>query len=343
MKKLLLFALLTALLIASATEIQAFTLSGNITGGVFLGGITYVYAVRVDSIALPPEFGVGLALLGTGPYLVLNVNAGDYILFAYQDRDNNVLPSAGDYFGWYGDTLPEVVTVTGNTSGLNIEVNPTPILAINGTLTYNGTNTGLTILQAATDPDFQNIEHFSILLDSTGTGDYTILADSGTYFVRAFMDMDLSFSYTQGDPMGYYGAPNVPNAVTITATPAQNINFTIYDPVNVAITLTPVGIPTIPPAGGSFNYTVNIINQGNTPATFEAWIDVLLPNGNTIGPILLRTLTLPAGGGLTRNMSQFVPGSAPAGVYNYNGYVGYYPALIFDESGFTFTKLGNRD
>jgi hypothetical protein len=39
-------------------------------------------------------------------------------------------------------------------------------------------------------------------------------------------------------------------------------------------------------------------------------------------------------------MTQSVPGSAPAGNYTYWGHVGLYPATIYDEDSFPFSKSG---
>jgi hypothetical protein len=113
---------------------------------------------------------------------------------------------------------------------------------------------------------------------------------------------------------------------------------------SIDITLSPASPPIIiPPAGGSFDYFVNIQNQENLTATFDAWIDVTLPDGSIYGPITNRILTLPGGETIFRLMTQWVPGGAPAGDYSYNGYVGNYPAVIWDSSSFVFTKTGQRD
>jgi len=109
---------------------------------------------------------------------------------------------------------------------------------------------------------------------------------------------------------------------------------------NITISLIPVNPPIqIPPSGGSFNFTVEIANSVQSPQTFDAWISVQLPGGSWYGPVLgPANLTLPGQGTLTRVRTQNVPGSAPAGIYTYRGYVGDYPAK-WDSSGFIFTKL----
>ena len=110
---------------------------------------------------------------------------------------------------------------------------------------------------------------------------------------------------------------------------------------NVEITLTPASLPiTIPPGGGSFDFSVDIINNESQSMTFDAWLDATLPNGATFGPILNRTLTIPGGASISRDLTQYVPGGAPTGSYSYNGYVGEHPDVVWDSDSFDFTKQG---
>jgi|GEM_PF-2393684 len=102
---------------------------------------------------------------------------------------------------------------------------------------------------------------------------------------------------------------------------------------------TPVNPPIIiPPGGGSFSYQAYIHNNLPEPSNIEAWTGIFLPSGSYYGPIILRNLTLPVGGSVTRNLTQVVPGGLPAGTY-------YLVVFIGDQSenevmargGFTFT------
>ncbi len=120
--------------------------------------------------------------------------------------------------------------------------------------------------------------------------------------------------------------------------------FTIkYSQPEISISLTAINPPLqIPPTGGSFDFTVELSNSAQSQQTFDAWIMVQLPGGTWYGPVLGPiALTLPGGGNLTRLRSQNVPGSAPAGTYLYQGYVGDYPSAPWDSSSFTFEKLGS--
>jgi len=338
MRKTFIAILLALAVVFSTAPANAYTLSGDISGGVFLGGITYIYAVSLEFTGDSLNFGIGLAPLGTGPYAVFDVEAGDIIMFAYQDRDYNLLPSANDYFGFYGDTLPEILTVTGNMSDLDIEIAELPFTLITGSVSYGGTNTGLTFVQAAADPMFTDISYFSLILDTTGTGDYLMFADSGLYYVRTFMDLDISLTLSPGDPVGYYGYPNAPQIVDVTGGSAQNINMTLYDAPNLTVSAQPM-VPqvVIPAQGGTFNYMLTIANSG-VAAVFDAWTEALLPTGTVYGPILQRDMNMASGGQLSRQMNQSVPGSAPAGDYIYRVKTGYYPFYVAAMDSFGFIK-----
>ncbi len=339
MKKIIIIGLLTAVLLSTAVPASAYTLSGSISGGVFLGGITYVIAVSFDSASY--EMYLGLVLFGNGSYRITDIPAGQCIIVAFQDRDNNVQPSTGDYFGWYGQQLPEIVNVTGNMSNLDIQIAPLPTTQIAGAITYNGPLTGLTLVEAATDPQFTQNQFYSIVLDSTGNGAYTVFLDPGVYYVRAFLDSNLNLAYDPGEPYGYYGYPGAPASVNVTSVPAQGIDFALYDPAGaLSLTLAPVGAPVvIPPTGGSFEFSVQLANNGNSPENVDAWIDVVLPNGNPYRPLLNRALTVPAGAQIVRMLNQTVPGIAPPGQYWYRGFVGNYPNIIAAADSFFFNKM----
>ena len=342
MKKTTIVILLTLALCVSPLPASAYQLSGTISGAVFLGGITYVISLSLSS-GTPPDMYLAFVLFGNGSYTIRDVPQGQYIIVAFQDRDNNLTPSTGDYFGWYGQQLPEILNVNGNMSGLNIRVNPMPSTQIEGVISYAGTQTGITLIEAAADTQFTQNQFYSIVLDSTGNGAYTLFLDPGIYYVRAFLDADLNLTYSPGDPSGYYGQPGPHSTVNVTSGPAQGINFAIYDPVaGLSLTLTPTVVPVVIPAqGGSFAFTVRLTNHGNTPEAVDAWLDVVLPNGNPYGPLLNRALMVPGGAQITRILTQAVPAAGPPGQYTYRGFIGDYPNIIAAADSFRFTKTAD--
>lgn len=114
----------------------------------------------------------------------------------------------------------------------------------------------------------------------------------------------------------------------------------VIPPVN--ITLTPLNPPiVIPASGGSFSYTAAIANDSSAALALDAWVMLRLPNQSWYGPVLgPLSFTLPGNSSLTRLRTQTVPGTALAGQYWYEARLGDYPSLIWDTSGFGFTKLG---
>lgn len=77
----------------------------------------------------------------------------------------------------------------------------------------------------------------------------------------------------------------------------------------------------------------------------DAWIEATLPNGSTLEIISREDLSIQPGDTLVRlNLMQFVPATAPAGIYTYTLYAGnYLYQSPWGEDGFSFEKLGDRD
>ncbi len=116
-------------------------------------------------------------------------------------------------------------------------------------------------------------------------------------------------------------------------------------PPSVTITLTPYGPPIlIPASGGSFDFNIEVANDGVNPETFDIWSMVTLPNGSEYGPIInVPGFTAPASWSGNRDRTQLIPAGAPTGMYTYDGYVGTYPDLVLNEDHFDFEKLAAGD
>lgn len=174
----------------------------------------------------------------------------------------------------------------------------------------------------------------------------TAPSDGGWCYLRAFhaptpvigtfySESTAEYAFPPMDDPVIYGI-QFPSAMTqiIGETPLITINAVPDNPPII-----------IEPTGGSFDYTVDLINNTQDPVPFDVWIDVVLPNGSVFGPIISRTdLTLPPGSTLTRQLSQSVPPSAPSGVYTFMVHSGdFYTAQIIHENGFPFEKSGATD
>jgi len=121
-----------------------------------------------------------------------------------------------------------------------------------------------------------------------------------------------------------------------------NIYLNVTD--DLAMTLTPINPPIIIPAGGgSFSYNASIANNTSYSVSANVWAAAELPSGQVTSPLFLVTVTLPAGGNLTRMRTQTVPGSAPPGNYTYFLRWGISPDNIWAEASFPFSKSGSGD
>ena len=177
----------------------------------------------------------------------------------------------------------------------------------------------------------------------TVAGEYVFAtgADAGLYVIK------VSNPYS---PIltGHYDTPGQAMKVAVEGNlvyVADYYNFGIYDcseamtqPLN--LTLTPVNPPiTIPPGGGEFQFDIVFENTSTANITFDAWIEVVIPDTHNVYTRQRMNNTLPAGGISSFNLTQSVPGSAPAGLYVYNAYVGVYPDTLVNSDFFTFEKL----
>ncbi len=107
------------------------------------------------------------------------------------------------------------------------------------------------------------------------------------------------------------------------------------------LTLTPRTTPIqLPPSGGNIIFSAEIENLTNSAVNFDAWTEVILPNGTVYGPIIERFgLTAPGSATIMRQLSQNVPGIAPPGNYTYVGKVRALPDSMVSLDSFPFTKL----
>jgi YVTN family beta-propeller protein len=116
----------------------------------------------------------------------------------------------------------------------------------------------------------------------------------------------------------------------------------IYDRPELTVSLDPVGSPiVIPPGGGSFDFTVQLSNTGNFPVQVDIWFEATTPLG-TVVPVLTReNVALNGGETSERSMTQYVPGRAPMGSYEYRVIVGYADTgEILSSEMLTFEKSG---
>lgn len=112
------------------------------------------------------------------------------------------------------------------------------------------------------------------------------------------------------------------------------------------VTLRPQNPPVIiPSGGGSFRFDAILQNTYDSTITFDAWTEVILPNGSAIAPLVLRRdLVIQPGQTIQRTgITQTVPGRAPLGEYTYFGNIGVFPGMVASTDSFTFVKLAGDD
>jgi hypothetical protein len=158
----------------------------------------------------------------------------------------------------------------------------------------------------------------------------------------------LGYGYTNASGVATLNLTWTPigSSATLTVTSYNRLPFIVEIPVaggtlpNLDVNLTPVNPPiVIPASGGSFGYSINLLNNETYTVNSAVWIMQQLPNltwqGPMLGPI---SVALPAGANITRSRAQTVPASAPAGTYTYRAYIGQYSTQKWDSSSFTYTK-----
>ena len=234
-RRILIFALV--LLLTTPLTVRAFSISGSVTGGQ--AGLTLKWVVGIPTTLDTVYLTFALPFVNT--YALSNVPAGGYLLFAYQDLNLNVIPDLDEPRGFYGGTPPQVLMVSSDTAGINIELLPPENGGFTGTVTYDGDQRGATIISAFDNPTFSGAPRGAgAVLDTSGVGDYIAMVDTfGIYYAYAFMDLNLNFTYDPDEPFGIYGG-ETPLPINV-----QPLNF----PDNVDITLTdPSATPPLPRA-----------------------------------------------------------------------------------------------
>jgi hypothetical protein len=234
-RRILIFAL--ALLFVGAGGVSAFTISGSVTGGQ--AGLTLKWVVGIPTSLDTLYLTFALPVVNT--YALNVVQEGGYLLFAFQDLNVNLMPDLDEPRGFYGGMPPQVLMVSSDTAGINIELLPPDNGGFTGSVTYEGTQQGATIITAFDNPSFEGAPRgLGAVLNTAGVGNYIAMVDTfGVYYACAFMDLNLNFAHDLNEPFGIYGG-DTPLPINVEAA-----NF----PDNVDIALTdPLATPVLPRA-----------------------------------------------------------------------------------------------
>lgn len=97
----------------------------------------------------------------------------------------------------------------------------------------------------------------------------------------------------------------------------------------------------IPPEGGDIIYDGWVFNFFGHPDKIDIWTYAFVPETGRYGPVYLREqIWIPVDSLGWSEITERVPGVAPAGDYVFVAYIGDYPTTIIDSSYFYFTKTG---
>ncbi|GBE30188.1 hypothetical protein BMS3Bbin04_01214 [bacterium BMS3Bbin04] len=108
----------------------------------------------------------------------------------------------------------------------------------------------------------------------------------------------------------------------------------------ISLVLTPVS-NYIMPGGGTLSYDVDFSYNGANPIPGSSyWVDLILPNGNSWGPLFQYNFTINPGQTISTTLNHHIPGYAPGGTYTVIGKVGTYPGTVLVSDEFEMVKFG---
>ncbi|MBU0520566.1 right-handed parallel beta-helix repeat-containing protein [bacterium] len=114
-----------------------------------------------------------------------------------------------------------------------------------------------------------------------------------------------------------------------------------FEPGELTVYFDAVDPPVIIPSeGGSFDYTADILCSESGYAFFDAWTELVLPDGQTMSPIALRQgRFINAGDSMHYDFELYVSTWAQPGIYEYWAKLGEYPDSVYASDFFEFEKL----
>lgn len=115
----------------------------------------------------------------------------------------------------------------------------------------------------------------------------------------------------------------------------------IYNQVDFTVTLTADLPVQIPAEGGSFEFDLEIANDGALSTLVDGWIDMIDPSSAIIDleRNRIRWQLGPSESITWLGLTQDIDAAAAAGIYQYYCHVGEYPATVWNEDYFEFEKL----
>lgn len=206
----------------SAQQSTTGTLSGRITGAGDAGDSALVVALPVGMQTRPV-----VAVAAEDGSFELEAPVGTHMLVAIADADDSGTVSSGDLVATTGSSEAPIVVETGATVALE---QPLALAADNAApeglpALLAGRITGAQIPEGGqasvafcTDAQLRN-EALSVAAGADGR--YAVVAEPGTYYVRATIDREADGALGAGDMIGFFGVADVrgdeePAAISVT-------------------------------------------------------------------------------------------------------------------------------
>ncbi len=177
-------------------------------------------------------------------------------------------------------------------------------------------------------------------VDFTDNGDMVVLTGSTTDESGHLHHVD--GTSTLPAPPSYFAINKAEEQVLVCMPGPDYVSLFEFAQPLVSLDLMPQNSPIVIPAGGgTFHYDAQITSNLPQMVQAQGWTRVTLPNGQTVGPVMLTNFNLPPGTFTISDLFQDVPAGAPAGEYTFHAFIGRYnQGLIGAMDSFTFTKSG---
>ncbi|HEY3293921.1 MAG TPA: T9SS type A sorting domain-containing protein [bacterium] len=219
---------------------QSYSISGRVTGGQSnLLMLKYVAAVplALDSAASLLQ-NITFANPFNSRYTLSNLDSGGYFIIAFQDIHQTIppMPQPDDPRGFYGENgIPSLFTLRSDTANIDLVLDPPNTGGFSGRISYAGNRAGITYIQAFNTATFDSIRGWGIILDTaqTGSGDYVAVTDTfGTYYARAFIDLNGNFTPDADEPFGIYGGATPAPIHVLQSNFPDSVNIVLVDRAN---------------------------------------------------------------------------------------------------------------